>query len=531
MKNFLRGLLLLACAASSLASAQESTAPPALEIEQPADTDVEAAQPSAPAQSHRSERDVILQMHGNSVLAARESADAVISIIGSSTSAGATHESVVSVVGDTHVTGPTGADVVAVLGNTYVNSNVGGDVVAAFGNAELGPQAEVHGDVVVIGGTLTRAPGAVVHGKVEEIGFAGSNGDFTRLRPWVENCLLLGRPLSLDPGVGWAWTLAFGFLGLYILVALLFAESVEHCARTIETRPGRTLIASLLLLIGIPAFLVALLITFIGIPLVPFVIFALLVMSLFGKVVVLAAIGRRLTRFTGIAPLSDIAFSVLVGGAAVLALYMVPLLGFIAYNVLGLLGLGTVIYTLVLHTQEKRAAAAAKVASTAAPATTAASAKPATAAASTEPPDPAAAAASAETVTVPPSLQAELPRADFWIRMGALFIDAVILAVALQFLHEADNALLPALAVYGAIMWKVRGTTVGGIVCNLRVVRLDGAEMGWNTAIVRALGCLLSAAPFGLGFLWIAFDKDRQAWHDKIAGTVVVRVPKGVALI
>ena len=49
--------------------------------------------------------------------------------------------------------------------------------------------------------------------------------------------------------------------------------------------------------------------------------------------------------------------------------------------------------------------------------------------------------------------------------------------------------------------------------------------------MVRTLGCFLSLAVVGLGFLWVAIDDDRQSWHDKIAGTVVVRVPKGVSLI
>jgi uncharacterized RDD family membrane protein YckC len=64
-------------------------------------------------------------------------------------------------------------------------------------------------------------------------------------------------------------------------------------------------------------------------------------------------------------------------------------------------------------------------------------------------------------------------------------------------------------------------------VCGLKIVRLDGRELSWDTAVVRALGCFLSLAFAGLGFFWIAFDKERQAWHDKIAGTVVVRVPSG----
>jgi uncharacterized RDD family membrane protein YckC len=48
---------------------------------------------------------------------------------------------------------------------------------------------------------------------------------------------------------------------------------------------------------------------------------------------------------------------------------------------------------------------------------------------------------------------------------------------------------------------------------------------------VRALSCFLSLVVAGLGFIWIAFDPDHQAWHDKIAGTAVVRVPKGVSLL
>jgi uncharacterized RDD family membrane protein YckC len=43
---------------------------------------------------------------------------------------------------------------------------------------------------------------------------------------------------------------------------------------------------------------------------------------------------------------------------------------------------------------------------------------------------------------------------------------------------------------------------------------------------VRALSCFLF-----VGLLWVAFDDEKQSWHDKIAGTTVVIVPKGVALI
>ena len=112
-----------------------------------------------------------------------------------------------------------------------------------------------------------------------------------------------------------------------------------------------------------------------------------------------------------------------------------------------------------------------------------------------------------------------------------LLIDAVIVGVAFNVLDHHTRLQLVALAAYGAIMWKLKGTTIGGIVCNLKIVRLDGRELDWSTAIVRALGCFLSLVVLGLGFMWIAFDPGRQAWHDKIAGTAVVRVPQGVSLL
>jgi uncharacterized RDD family membrane protein YckC len=49
--------------------------------------------------------------------------------------------------------------------------------------------------------------------------------------------------------------------------------------------------------------------------------------------------------------------------------------------------------------------------------------------------------------------------------------------------------------------------------------------------IVRALACFFSLIVVGLGFFWIAFDPEKQGWHDKIAGTVVVKLPKGVSLV
>jgi uncharacterized RDD family membrane protein YckC len=130
----------------------------------------------------------------------------------------------------------------------------------------------------------------------------------------------------------------------------------------------------------------------------------------------------------------------------------------------------------------------------------------------------------------PPLNAATLPRAGFGIRMGALLLDLILIGIVTHQVHGNDVHLV-LLAAYGAVMWKLKGSTIGGIICGLHVVRVDGRPIDWPTAIVRALGCFLSLAVVGLGFIWIAIDHDRQGWHDKIAGTAVVRAPKGASLL
>ena len=78
---------------------------------------------------------------------------------------------------------------------------------------------------------------------------------------------------------------------------------------------------------------------------------------------------------------------------------------------------------------------------------------------------------------------------------------------------------------------ETKGTTIGGVICGLKVVRLDDQPLDWTIAVVRALTAFLSFAVGGLGFIWVAFDDEKQSWHDKVAGTTIVRVPKGTPLL
>ena len=450
------------------------------------------------------------------MLAQGETADSVVSIGGSATSAGDAR-TVVSVLGDTRADGNVADSAVAVLGDTYIDGTVGRDAVAVLGNVHLGPHADVGRDVVAVGGEVLRDPGAVVHGHVQSIG-PGSWGGAAGLRIWIRQCLLYGRPLAWAAGLGWAWGLALGFLALYVGLAALFRDGLTRCARTFETEPGHTVLAALIAMLATPVLVVLLSLTVIGIPVVPFVLMALFLAGLFGKAVMLAVIGRRITGSRPTGALAHPAIAVLAGGVIVTLLYMVPVLGFIVYKLLGILGFGAVAYTLLLAVRERQAAAASAAPAAAAAPHVAADAA-AAAAAGAEP----APAATPGPATAAAPATAALPAAGFWVRMAALLLDLILVGIVLGILGHHSHLHLIVLAVYGAVMWKLRGATVGGIICDLRVVRADGLAMDWPTAIVRALGCFLSLAVAGLGFFWIAFDPAHQAWHDKIAGTVVVR--------
>src|SRR6202035_2839596 len=87
-----------------------------------------------------------------------------------------------------------------------------------------------------------------------------------------------------------------------------------------------------------------------------FVVFALFCAGLFGKAVMLAWLGGRVTGKRGVGPTSHPAVAVLIGGVVVLALYLVPVLGFLVYKLLGLLGLGAVVYTALLALRAHQAA-------------------------------------------------------------------------------------------------------------------------------------------------------------------------------
>ncbi|MGC1458106.1 MAG: RDD family protein, partial [Steroidobacteraceae bacterium] len=490
---------------------------------------------------HGDTNDLVSVGH-DATLPANQTLDSVVAVFGSATNNGTAREDVVSVFGDTAVNGPVQDSAVAVLGNVSVNADVSQDVVAVLGSVTLGPNAHVHGQVVSILGTVTEDPAAVVEEGVQRIlpeNFATALG----IRNWVGHGLMMARPLVIGAGLSWLWYISFGLLAIYTLLALLFRDATEQCITTLHEHPGKSLITAILAVLLTPLMLLLLTITVVGILVIPVAIATLICAAIFGKTTVLGWIGSRCFGMRPGQPAAHPALAVIVGGLLVMLAYMVPLLGFVLFILIGMLGYGAVLYTIINRIRHSTSGAA--VPSGTAPGGTSpgVAAQPVAFA-----PEPAAAAdATASATAGGPGLSSgatsaaplplsTYPRAGFWIRMGALFIDAVIIwaviRLLLNFPQEGSNRIgIIALAVYGAIMWKVKGTTMGGIVCDLHVVRVDSRPLDWPTVCVRALGCILSICALGLGFFWIAVDGGKQAWHDKLAGTIVVRVPKGTPLV
>lgn len=118
-------------------------------------------------------------------------------------------------------------------------------------------------------------------------------------------------------------------------------------------------------------------------------------------------------------------------------------------------------------------------------------------------------------------------------RLGALLVDWLPLLMIGEQIPDDGPSMLRGLGgiAYFAVMLAWRGTTLGGMVAGLRVVRLDGRPMDRPTAVVRALAAILSVLSGGLGWLWGSWDARRQTWHDRIAGTVVVRDDTGRSLV
>jgi uncharacterized RDD family membrane protein YckC len=140
----------------------------------------------------------------------------------------------------------------------------------------------------------------------------------------------------------------------------------------------------------------------------------------------------------------------------------------------------------------------------------------------------------------------ELEYAGFWVRVGAALIDTVLVCIIIwpiltavygwsywsseQLVQGPLDVLVswvaPAVAV--VIFWIARQATPGKMAIGARIVDAKtGGKPSNGQLVLRYLGYYVAMIPLFVGILWVAFDRRKQGWHDKLAGTVVVRNRRG----
>ena len=84
------------------------------------------------------------------------------------------------------------------------------------------------------------------------------------------------------------------------------------------------------------------------------------------------------------------------------------------------------------------------------------------------------------------------------------------------------NYVFPTIAVI--LLWKYYQATPGKMIFKATIVDAKtGGKPSLRQLIIRYLGYIISTIPLGLGIFWVAFDKKKQGFHDKLANTVVVQ--------
>ncbi len=79
-------------------------------------------------------------------------------------------------------------------------------------------------------------------------------------------------------------------------------------------------------------------------------------------------------------------------------------------------------------------------------------------------------------------------------------------------------------AVYAVLFHAGAGQTIGKRLVGIRVIDGYGQPLGLGRSALRLLAFIPSLGMAGLGVLWIGFDRERRALHDRLADTHVIRV-------
>jgi uncharacterized RDD family membrane protein YckC len=438
----------------------------------------------------------------------REHHEAIVQIRGDVTvKQGETVGDIVVIAGKLTMDGEVRGSVVSIASETSINGTIRDGLVVVPGPVKIGPKADVGRDTLVVG-SYTRDPEAKLEHfhpveVPEMVPVIGGVKDF------LFQGLLMMRPLP--PSVHWVWWVHGGMFLALLGLTLLFPKPVRAGSLTIAERPVLSLFSGFLTVILFVPILVLLSITIVGLPVT---LIGMLLATFFGKASLMTFIGQQIGRNLNLKFLESPLLAMVVGALVLMGLYTVPVVGMLVWGIATLLGIGAIMVATASALNNRpseptpTAYATAPITATAVPG---------------NPIDP-----SAPLIGPIAAAPAYLHRVGFWKRTLACLLDLFLLAFPMILLgHIAPIILI----TYFVLMWGWRGTTIGMICLGLKIVRTDGTRIDFAVALVRSLAACFSFAVFLLGFFWAGWDREKQSWHDKIAGTIVVQVPKGVSLL
>ena len=413
-------------------------------------------------------------------------------------------------------------DLVVIAGDAEIAGRVAGDAVVILGSLALKETAVIDGDLVVVAGDADVDSGAIVEGEFVVVSgsemalthFGLDRGRLDAAKQWITEGLLLGR--LIVPDLPLAWIVFAVVAVVFLAINLVFEQGVRSCADAIQSKPITTCIAGILvmLLAGPVTFL--LMISLVGLPVVPFLWLSLILAGVFGWVATVRWIGGKLVPESDAGDRLQATISVAIGLGLLCVAYMIPVLGIASHAVTGVIGIGAAATTLVtsLRREHPRSSPPNGV-------------EPAAGAGAAG--MPSSVAGQADSVETPVSTA--LPMAGFFSRAGALALDLILVVVACVLVGLDWGPTFVVFLAYHIALWASISTTVGGIICRVRVVREDQASLEFVDALVRGLGAIFSVVVVGLGWIWMLWDPMRQTWHDRIAGTYVVEVPRGAGML
>ena len=459
------------------------------------------------------------------------------------------------IFGDAQVAGHVTGNLLVWFGKAQIERTavIDGDFLSVGGSVKVQEGATVRRDLVVVGGPLDAPAGFGAGGGQIVIGSGMLGGSLNAAVPFLSRGLLWGRVIV--PEIPWVWGVLTLFFLLYAVLNLVFDRPVRACATTLQNRPLTTFGTGLLVLLLFGPICVLLAFSIIGIAVVPFVICAVIAGGMIGKVSVARLIGMTAVTEDPESGRASAARSFVIGFAVLTIAYMIPLLGIITWGIAGVMGLGSAMLTFMSayrreNPREKTPAMVPPgpvppspmpppVMPPSPPFPSSATAFDASAGAipvtpppfATAPPQGGAYAAYAPGAYVTSGLLVAQPRAMFRDRLAAFIVDLIAVGMVAAFLgaifdFDGPGPFFPMLLVYYIVFWTWKQTSFGGLVCQLRLVRADGMPLSFADSLVRGLAGIFSLLVVGIGALWIIRDPEGQAWHDKIAGTYVVKVPR-----